>query len=89
MTVNSQTGFETSEIGWADSSGATGGGVSVVFKKVPMYQRHVKNIIKGGRNLPDIAFDASPFTGESWYVEGRWNGRSAARRSPRRSSAPR
>jgi pseudomonalisin len=74
MTVNSQTGFETSEIGWADSSGATGGGVSVVFKKVPKYQRKVMNVIKPGRNLPDVAFDASPFTGESWYVEGGWNG---------------
>ena len=48
---------------------ATGGGVSVVMK-LPKYQRGVKNIIKGGRNLPDISFDASPGSGRILLL--RW-----------------
>jgi subtilase family serine protease len=71
--VNHSNGKETSEIGWNDSSGATGGGVSIVFK-LPIYQKTVKNIIKKGRNIPDIAFDASPYTGESLYFEGSFDG---------------
>ena len=27
-----------------------------------------------GRNLPDLAFDASPYTGESLYYDGRFQG---------------
>jgi len=71
--VNHANGRETSEVGWNDSSGATGGGVSTVFG-LPAYQKGVTNIIKKGRNLPDVAFDASPFTGESLYFEGRFDG---------------
>ena len=73
MAVNEQTGYETSEVGWNDSSGATGGGVSTIFKR-PKYQKRVKNVITPGRNIPDIAFDASPYTGESWYYDGGWDG---------------
>ncbi|MBD5655947.1 MAG: S53 family peptidase, partial [Candidatus Eremiobacteraeota bacterium] len=74
MAVNDKTGVETSEVGWDDPGCcATGGGVSTLFP-VPQYQLGVKNIIKGGRNLPDIAFDASPYTGESVYIEGQWIG---------------
>ncbi|MBD5654614.1 MAG: S8/S53 family peptidase [Candidatus Eremiobacteraeota bacterium] len=71
--VNHTTGQETSEVGWNDNSGATGGGVSTVFP-IPQYQLAVKTIIKGGRNIPDVAFDASPYTGESLYYEGRFQG---------------
>ncbi len=63
-----QNGNETGEVGW----GGTGGGVSVIFK-VPSYQKGVKNVIKTGRNLPDLAEDADPGTGESFY-EGGWGG---------------
>jgi subtilase family serine protease len=66
-------GNETSEVAWNDSSGATGGGVSVVIK-LPAWQKKVANIITGGRNLPDVAFDASPYTGESYYYAGRFQG---------------
>ena len=68
--VDHTTGQETSEVGW---SYGTGGGVSVVFK-VPSYQKGVKNVIKGGRNLPDVAFDADPNTGTSLYYNGRFQG---------------
>ena len=42
--------------------------------KLPAWQKKVANIITGGRNLPDIAYDASPYTGESWYYNGGWDG---------------
>jgi len=74
MAVNEQTGFETSEVGWNDPGCcATGGGVSVVFK-LPHYQKKVQNIITSGRNIPDLAFDASPYTGESFYYAGQFQG---------------
>ena len=72
LDINSN-GDETSEVAWNDSSGATGGGVSTVIK-LPSWQKGVANVIKGGRNLPDIAYDASPYTGESYYYGGRWEG---------------
>jgi kumamolisin len=71
--VNHTTGQETSEVGWNDNSGATGGGVSTVFA-LPKFQTAVKTIIKTGRNIPDVAFDASPYTGESFYFEGQFQG---------------
>jgi kumamolisin len=67
LSVNNQ-GQETGEVGW---SGGTGGGVSVIFK-VPHYQKNVPNIIKTGRNLPDVAFDADPGTGTALYYDGGW-----------------
>jgi subtilase family serine protease len=73
MDVNHTTGQETSEVGWNDQSGATGGGISSIFK-LPTWQRQVANIIKGHRNIPDISFDASPFTGESLYYDGGFQG---------------
>lgn len=62
-------GDETSEVGWSGS----GGGVSVLFK-VPSYQQHVKNVLSSGRNVPDVAFDADPSTGASYYFGGGWDG---------------
>jgi subtilase family serine protease len=74
MAVNHSTGFETSEVGWNDNSGATGGGISVVFTKIPGFQKKVTTVLAGGRNTPDISDDASPFTGESFFFDGRWEG---------------
>ncbi|MDQ2864978.1 MAG: S53 family peptidase [Candidatus Eremiobacteraeota bacterium] len=71
--VNHTTGQETTEVGWNDSSGATGGGVSTVFP-LPKYQNRIANAIKSGRNIPDVSFDASPYTGESLYFEGGFSG---------------
>jgi subtilase family serine protease len=70
LEVNHTNGKETSEVGW---SFGTGGGVSTVFK-LPSYQKGVKNIIKTGRNLPDVAFDADPDSGTSLYYNGRFQG---------------
>ena len=62
-------GQETNEVGWS----GTGGGVSKIFK-VPSYQNSVPNVIASGRNLPDLAFDADPGSGASFYFGGSWSG---------------
>jgi kumamolisin len=69
LEIDHTTGKEISEVGWDD----TGGGVSVVFP-VPSYQKGVKNVIKSGRNLPDVAFDANPNSGSSFYYDGSFQG---------------
>lgn len=53
-----------SETAWHGSAG----GVSVVFP-VPSYQREMPNIVGAGRNIPDVALDANPYTGfaERWH----------------------
>jgi subtilase family serine protease len=68
LSVDSNGG-ETAEVGWSGS----GGGVSVLFK-VPSYQQHVKHVLSSGRNVPDLAFDADPGTGASYYYGGGWDG---------------
>jgi subtilase family serine protease len=74
LEVDQDTGDETSEVGWnGPADGATGGGVSVLFK-VPPYQRSVPSLISRGRNLPDVAFDAGPLTGTSYYFNGAFVG---------------
>lgn len=62
-------GNETNEVGWDGS----GGGVSVLFG-VPNYQKNVPTLIAGGRNIPDLAFDADPGSGASYYFGGGWAG---------------
>jgi subtilase family serine protease len=68
LSVNGQ-GQETGEVGWD----GTGGGVSQIFA-VPPYQQGVPNVISRGRNIPDLAFDADPGTGESFYFGGGFDG---------------
>ncbi len=57
------------EFAWSGS----GGGFSSVFG-MPGYQLGVKNAVPGGRNVPDIAFDADPATGASFYYGGLFQG---------------
>lgn len=68
MSVDSN-GRETNEVGW----GGSGGGVSVLFG-VPGYQKNVPTIIAGGRNIPDVSYDADPGTGASFFYGGFWSG---------------
>lgn len=68
LFVNSN-GDETNEYGWNGS----GGGISVLFK-IPSYQKNVPTILAGGRNIPDLAFDADPGTGGAYYYDGGWDG---------------
>ena len=75
LTVNRTTGAVTSEVGWTGNSivGASGGGVSVKFA-LPSFQSGVANVVASGRNTPDIAFDANPNTGATYYYNGSFQG---------------
>lgn len=69
-----------SEVVWNDASGATGGGVSTCFSE-PAYQAsagiHVTtssgSSTPTGRAVPDVSYDASPYTGFWVWVGGTWN----------------
>jgi kumamolisin len=65
LTVDSRGNY-VSESYWNNGTGAGGGGVSVVFK-LPIWQKNVPNIVKTGRNSPDLSFASDPFTGEDIY----------------------
>jgi kumamolisin len=66
----------TNEVVWNDeaqSGGATGGGVSIMFS-LPSWQQNA-NVSKAtnggsGRGVPDVAGDAAPATGYSIQVDG-------------------
>ncbi|HTU83215.1 MAG TPA: S53 family peptidase [Candidatus Acidoferrales bacterium] len=60
-------GSWSSETGWAGS----GGGVSIVFGQ-PAWQSGIVSDSRG-RNVPDIALDANPYTGAAFYFAGSWN----------------
>jgi subtilase family serine protease len=61
-------GIWDSEFGWSGS----GGGVSLTFPE-PSYQAHTPGLDTRGRNVPDVAFDADPYTGVAFYFDGTWN----------------
>ncbi len=63
------TGSYGSEAGWAGS----GGGVSSIFA-LPAFQQSTAHVIPSGRNNPDVAFDADPNTGTSFYGAHYWQG---------------
>jgi subtilase family serine protease len=73
LNINPRSGAVTSESAWSDASGASGGGISTIFP-LPAYQTHIAHVLPGGRNVPDIAFDASPGTGMSLYYNGAFAG---------------
>ncbi|HEY2694586.1 MAG TPA: S53 family peptidase [Pseudonocardiaceae bacterium] len=60
-------GAYKSEVAWNSDGGASGGGVSTVFK-APSWQKG-----SGGmRTVPDISSDADPNTGYAVYSAGGW-----------------
>jgi kumamolisin len=63
------SGYWVSETAWRGSAG----GISVVFP-LPKYQRDVPNALGGGRNIPDVAFDANPYTGFAARWQHLWIG---------------
>jgi subtilase family serine protease len=63
------TGAYSVEIGW----GGSGGGVSDIFA-MPAYQVGIPNMIGHTRNLPDVAFDASPGSGAAFFINNGWFG---------------
>jgi pseudomonalisin len=57
-----------SEIAWSGS----GGGISATFA-APPWQTGVTGLNARGRNLPDLAFDADPYTGAAFFYDGTWD----------------
>jgi kumamolisin len=68
------TGTVTSETVWNDSSGATGGGVSVTFG-LPTWQANAGVPASpdgsSGRGVPDVAGNADPGTGYQVLIDGQ------------------
>ncbi len=68
----STSGKYQDEIVWNNNIGATGGGISKVFKE-PNYQQanlsgSDQNLLNGHRGMPDIAYNADPNTGILVYI---------------------
>ena len=64
LNVNAN-GLYSSESAWNDANGASGGGVSQYFLE-PAYQyalpRHIQELLRRHRGLPDVALNADPQT---------------------------
>jgi kumamolisin len=78
-TIGDISGTTFEEVVWNDTfgqnSGATGGGISVLFPTLPAYQNgfSIPTRVKTGtvgRGIPDIAGDASPNSGYAEFVGG-------------------
>ncbi|HLY77424.1 MAG TPA: S53 family peptidase [Thermoplasmata archaeon] len=71
----------SSEVVWNDAAGATGGGVSHCFSE-PSYQSSAGILVTTtsgattptGRAVPDLAYDADPYTGFWVYDTTRYSG---------------
>ena len=79
LTTSGAGGAYGSETTWnrgSASSGAGGGGQSIVWN-IPDYQSGVVSAASKGsatmRNVPDVSLDADPYTGYSIYFNGGWN----------------
>lgn len=59
---------------WASESAWSGGGsgISSVFGR-PSWQATTAGTVDRGRNVPDIALDADPYTGIAFYFTGTFN----------------
>jgi kumamolisin len=75
-SIGGVSGTSFTEYAWNDATGASGGGVSYFFAK-PSYQNAVNVPVSVnpdhhvGRGVPDVAGNASPFSGYSGiYVGG-------------------
>ena len=70
LTSNGQ--YIQSEVVWNDGTngGSTGGGFSTYFNK-PSYQNGI-TAIGAKRGVPDLAMDASPYSGYKIYMNGQY-----------------
>jgi len=59
---------------WAAESAwsGSGSGISSIFLR-PAWQATTAGTIDRGRNVPDVALDADPYTGIAFYYTGTWN----------------
>lgn len=76
--VAGQYGFFLQETAWSDG----GSGLSI-YETIPAYQNVISSRVNGRRAVPDVSFDANPYTGvwvacstgcgyssTSWFIEG-------------------
>ena len=61
-------GIWAAEAAWVGG----GGGISTMFG-LPAWQAGVPGSVNRGRNSPDVALDADPYTGFALYFTGTWN----------------
>ncbi|HTA37937.1 MAG TPA: S53 family peptidase [Candidatus Acidoferrales bacterium] len=61
-------GAWASEAAWIGG----GGGISTMFA-LPAWQAGVAGTVSRGRNSPDVALDADPYSGFALYFTGSWN----------------
>ncbi len=68
VTLNGQNNV-TSEVVWNNSSGATGGGISK-YESQPSYQSQSGIVTQTNtkRAMPDVSFDADPYTGRRFTI---------------------
>lgn len=68
----STSGNYQDEIVWNNSTGASGGGISKVFKEPDYQQNNLpgsdQNLLNGRRGMPDIAYNADPNTAILVYI---------------------
>jgi kumamolisin len=59
---------------WAQESAwsGSGGGISTLFAQ-PAWQTGVVGTVNRGRNIPDVALDADPYSGMALYFAASWN----------------
>ena len=67
LTVGT-AGAWAQEVAWTGS----GGGISTLFAQ-PSWQTGVAGAVNRGRNLPDVAMDADPYSGIAFYFTASWN----------------
>ncbi len=74
-SLTRQPGGGLEETPWANSRGASGGGVSRLFTR-PDWQKSGaiprSRELKAGRGLPDVAANADPLTGYRVFFRGKW-----------------
>ncbi len=80
LTTTSSNAW-SSEVVWNDASGATGGGVSRCFSEPGYQSSHSITVTTpagtaspNGRAVPDVAYDASPYTGFWVYDTSGYSG---------------
>jgi kumamolisin len=61
-------GAWAAEAAWAGG----GGGISTAFA-LPAWQAGLAGSVNRGRNIPDVALDADPYSGFALYFTGSWN----------------
>jgi subtilase family serine protease len=60
LTISDANGAYGSEVAWGNGNGASGGGLSILYKEPSYQQKNLANqsMLQGKRGIPDVAFPA-------------------------------